>query len=198
MNNIHKSIIAFCVIIVFTLCGAFESIRASASTTSYSISITPVKQTKTSWCWAACSEMTASVISPSSYHQQNAVVKYIFGSYINKGATLSQTASGVRYACLFSKNFSISDALSFSTISANIQANHPVQAALYTYDSNGEISSGHMVEIYGVSTKTFNSVTTNYISYIDPWYGTKIKKTYSGFCSQDSNTIRYEKTIYVS
>lgn len=67
------------------------------------LSITPVIQAKTNWCWAASGEMMGKNICPTSTWTQYDLVHYIkstVGSepYPNEGGTLSDCVDAVSWA----------------------------------------------------------------------------------------------------
>ena len=196
MNRKRNRLISFMVsfIISFAFVGAIsnEVIRASADAT-YSVSVTPVIQSKTNWCWAACAEMAASVVSPSSYYYQYSIVKYIYGSPINATGSITQSASGSEYACNHIKSFTgVYSTLSFTDICLELYFGCPVQAAAGYYNG-GVRNGGHVVIIIEAIAISGGS---QFIKYIDPANGYIYTCTYSQFCDGSYNGRIYDQTAY--
>ena len=186
----------FCVIV--SLVSIF-TIPANALTQSESVSITSIQQARSNWCWAACAEMSAKNVYPATSRTQYSVVTYIKGkSTINKTGTLSEQATGSKYAAFDKKNYgSTSSRWTFSKIAQSLSKGYAVQAGGGHYSETGTRNGGHMVVIYGTVFVDNNSCTNYYISYADPWDKTTHSCTYDAFCDGTYNGRRFDCLVYV-
>lgn len=203
MKN-HKYIkfvsVLFCLILLFVVCC---STPASALSQYDSVSITTVEQAKSNWCWAACAEMLARNIKPSTTYTQYDIVKYIKGtsseSYPNVTANASELRTGARYASGCIKGISTDYSVrSFSQIWNSIGNGYAVVASSAYYNSSNIRTNGHAVVIYATQFIDGSSGSSYYIDYIDPADGSRNHCTYSSFCDGTFNDGKYEWTVYVN
>lgn len=162
-----------------------------------SVNVTPVVQGYSFWCWAACAEMTGSIISTNGHRIQSALVYYIHHSYGNYGATISETALAAKYSGYGKKNVTGESNIKYISFLWNkISDGYPVVAGCFSYNASGNITgSGHAVEIHKIRYVTNNSGNVYYITYIDPLYGEEEEVPYIDFIMRNNN--RYVQTAYV-
>lgn len=157
-----------------------------------------VKQAKSNWCWAACSEMVGKALYPSSDKDQYAIVKKI------KGATLNP------YPNVMGDYLDVINALSWVTnYNYSFNAEEPWtegRLAMYFDKGNGPIvamlgnvstlSDGHMVVISGYKA----TVDGLMVYVIDPWEGEKSLMYYSQIatCTEDDLYDELIGLIYAS
>ena len=71
-------------ILVFIVLFNMNGLRSNAAVNSYYyVSVTPVQQLQSNWCWAACAQMAGRSKYPSSTRTQIHVVNHIYGTYDN-------------------------------------------------------------------------------------------------------------------
>ena len=164
---------------------------------SYSISVTPVVQSNSNWCWAACAEMAGKVLYPSTGRTQSDAYCYIYHSLTgNASASIEDSANATEYVTHFNSTLTgVYYTLSFSTIKTHIQNGNPIQAAAGYYIGSTRCG-GHVVVIKGVYFASATS--TKYIQYVDPANGNTYSCTYTAFCNGSYNGRKYDQTVFVN
>lgn len=200
MKN-HKCIkiasVLFCLIFLISIC---FSVPVSALSQYDSVSITTVVQAKSNWCWAACAEMLGKNVYSSTQRDQYSIVNFVklALNYPNEAGTLSEIRRGVRYSSHYKASVNyVSSAWSYGNIAASIYNGYGVIAAAGYYTNNVR-QGGHAVVIYATQFVDGSSGSRFYISYIDPWDGTRNQCLYSSFCDGTYNGRIYDGTVYVS
>ena len=181
------------VILLFNL----SPLQTHATNIIYMVSVTPVQQAKSNWCWAACSEMAGKTMYSSSSRTQYSVVDHIYGYAPNLMGTLGDVVEGSKYVAYYTRSFASSfSAWMFSSLENHISQGKPVTVGLGYY-SNGQRIGGHMVVITGTAHVEDSTGSYWFIYYIDPDDGSGYSKSYSTFCN-DNGQIIYDATVYVS
>lgn len=168
------------------------SLPAYATNQTNSVSITPVIQAKTYWCWAACCQMVGKNANSSSTRTQNDVVKYIYGSEVDDVSDAETTASGATYAAKNARTYSYGNKRTFEQINASIVKGYALIAGL------ANSSTGHMVTIYGTQFIDNASGSSYYIDYVDPADGSRNHCTYSSFEDGSYNGLKYRESVFTS
>ena len=166
------------------------------------VNVTPVKQAKIYWCWAACAEMAGKTVYLSSNLTQWDVVKHIKGTtsepYPDVTGNIGESAMGSAYVAYYSRTFKgVYSKWNFSQIANSLYKKYPIQAAGGYYDSENERHGGHVVVIYMTEEIETATSSEQYIYYIDPADGKSYKCTYTQFCDGSFNGRRYDQTAYV-
>lgn len=110
--------------------------------------ISTVRQERSNWCWAACSEM----VGKWKYgnRSQTQIVTHIKGSAVNEPASSSETARAATYASNNNASFTSGGRLSLNTVTSMINnRNNPLIAGC----SGSGV--GHMLVVHGVSGNDF-------------------------------------------
>ncbi len=161
------------------------------------VSVTPVIQAKTYWCWAACAEMVGKYFKPDTSKTQWDVVRATKGTedepYPNVRGTGTECALGASYVSLLAKGFKVTSALGNSDLVSEMKNDYPVIAGIRDVSN----SNGHMVVITGTELRDINAQVSNYIYYIDPWDGTMHMCLYQAFCDGSYNGMKYTISIVV-
>lgn len=112
--------------------------------------MTNVKQEKSNWCWAACSQMVGTWKWGNK--TQSDIVRYTYGSSLpNYTASSSQTAFAATYASNNNATWTVGSTLFLSEVTTQINSrNNPVIAGCL-YNSG---SGGHMLVVRGVSNNS--------------------------------------------
>ena len=165
------------------------------------VSVTPVQQAKSNWCWAACAEMLGKTMYPSTTRTQWNVVRYVKGScsnpYPDVGGSRPDTAAGAAYVTYNNVSFSyVYYAWTFHELLQSIVAKKPVIASSGQY-VNGERISGHATLIYGCQFVDNGYESNYYIDYIDPATKEREHCRYVEFCNGVYNKKMYDATIDV-
>ena len=164
--------------------------------TCYTVSVTPVVQAKSKWCWAACSAMTGKTLYPSTSRTQYDAAYHVLNSYADSSALITGSADATEYVAYYSKNLTgVYNALGFYVIQSQIQSGYPVQAAAGYY-VNGQRQGGHVVVIKGTAYETATNSDLS-VEYIDPANGNTYCCLYSAFCNGSYNGRKYDQTAYV-
>lgn len=108
-----------------------------------------VRQEKSNWCWAACSQMVGTWKWGNK--TQTDIVRYMFGSSVpNTMASASQTATAATYASNNNATWSVkSDSLFLSEVRTQINSRSNPVIACCKYSS---ASGGHMLVVKGVNS----------------------------------------------
>ncbi|MBR5340111.1 MAG: C39 family peptidase [Lachnospiraceae bacterium] len=184
--------------LVLVLIINFSGLRLIAAQNSYSyVSVTPVQQLQTKWCWAACAEMAGKSKYPSSTRNQIHVVNHLYGTfenpYPNTGGYPDDMANGSTYVAYNTATFSYSySTRTFSQITSSIVQGNPVIIDLGHYNFLGMRNRGHAIIVYGVYTGL------NIVALVDPLDG----EVYTcGFSNLQNGTYMtdyvYDHTIYI-
>ncbi|MCD7757428.1 MAG: C39 family peptidase [Clostridiales bacterium] len=141
-----------------------------------------VKQSKSKWCWAACS---VSIL----YHYgedvtQSSFVKYVKGTTDNATASREEVKSGLSHWGLSSTI--TESALSFSTVKSEINNSRPI------YVSWQQSSTSHAVVLDGWD----NSTETEYVEFMNPSTGNLYSWTYKKFKGGSSYDHTWARSIY--
>ncbi len=71
-------------ILVFIVLFNMNGLRSNAAVNSYYyVSVTPVQQLQSNWCWAACAQMAGKAKYPSSTRTQIHVVNHLMKPHVN-------------------------------------------------------------------------------------------------------------------
>lgn len=190
----------FCSLILgFFSFGAFLSPETQALTAHKKIDIVTVKQVKTNWCWAACSEMFGRYVAGMpflgiGYRTKEDIVKYIYGEALDKTATPEQTSSAMQYAARNKVGVGYHlFASSWSKIRNEIDADRIMLLAAGYYIGSSR-NGGHMVVCTGYTLNT--STDKSYLYYVDPADGTEYFCEYQAFCDGSFNGRKYDQYYY--
>lgn len=95
-----RKILSIIIAVIIALnCFSVFAIATPRTTQYHGISgITRVKQAKSNWCWAACSEMVGKHYNSASGQNQYSIVYHFNNNYDNVTATGAQTAAAATYA----------------------------------------------------------------------------------------------------
>lgn len=171
------------------------STYASAGGFLYIANVTPVKQAKSNWCWAACAEMCGKSVDNSSTRTQYDVVEYIKCGQYNSTANLGEILIACEYVTSFSKDFR-NGTLSAAKLSNYILSRQGVIAILSK--NNGTI--GHDVVINQILTNVIvgeNSASSIYsIGFIDPWDGETHLSDFDAFCNGSYYSYKLQTMVY--
>lgn len=184
--------------VIVTLLPLNTTLKAKADVASYQLSIAPIRQAKSNWCWAASCDMAGGWAYPSSTRNQWSVVKHVKGSllnpYPNVPGSLGNSKKGFEYMTHNTISFHYtSSKYTLGSIRTHIiNRSHPLQAGAGYYDSNNVRTGGHMVVITGVNTAGYGEK----ICYLDPWDATEHWVNYSAFVNGSYNGRRYDQTVY--
>lgn len=148
---------------------------ANAYPSTYSLDVPNIKQEKDQWCWAGTSVSVLKYYGKSI--SQTSFVNKVKGATLNLPATMYEVKRGLN---AYGVNSSVSESpMSFSSLISNIYSNDNPVMALIQWTSGG----GHYVNIDG-----YDEGSTDYITYMDPWYGDNFVKSYKSFNSSSSQT----------
>lgn len=130
--------------------------------------IKDIKQERSNWCWAACSEIVGKSVDPSSSVSQSQIVMKTKGSIGNYTGSINDIIAGCEFAGNHKKSFKYGDAyynqlLDFSQVGIRIGNGIGVIAAATFYDGDGG--------------------TKYSIGYIDPLDGERYYCYFDDFCS---------------
>ena len=195
-----KSKVCFSLILVWVLIIQLCPLKTYATNIIYMISITPVQQAYSNWCWAACAQMAGKTMYSSSGRTQYSVVNYLYGDsmeqYPNVQGTLNDSTEGSKYVTYYNRGFaSTTSAWGFTSIENHMAQNKPIQAGIGGYFGTVRMT-GHMVIIYGTAHVEDSTGSYWFVAYIDPDDGQNHYTSFSTFC-QDGYYI-YDQTVYVS
>lgn len=188
----------FQVVVSFVLCYAVYlsgfNTYARASVINHVAPISPVKQAKSNWCWAASAEMFGESINYSSTVTQYDIVKHIKGSSeVNKTATILECLSACTYAKNCKTNITGSPVLlNFSEISRRVSFDQGIFTALSV---SGGI--GHAVVIGGTQFIDGNNGIDYNIDYLDPSDGLRHHCSYNDFCNGQLKEYKSYKPTYM-
>lgn len=188
-----RKILSIIIAVIIALnCFSVFAIATTRTTQYHGISgITRVKQAKSNWCWAACSEMVGKHYNSASGQNQYSIVYHFNNNYDNVTATGAQTAAAASYASGGTHTFTyMSSTLQFSRIVARMQSNQPVIAGLTNW-----AGYGHLVVIYGTQFVDNASGLKHYVDIIDPLTGGSRHLEFSSFCSGALYNLYYFETI---
>jgi len=200
-NPLAKRLIAlFCAFFIsFVSLAALVPDQTKALTGNKTLDVKQIKQEKSNWCWAACSEMAGRYICGYpflgiGYRSQSDIVKYVKGSTADLPGSLADSAKGSKYASKDKYTYYYeSKVWSWSDLRGEIDNNRTVQLGAGYYE-NQIRRGGHMVILTGW---TFNSSSNRYyIYYNDPWDGTQQFCEYSAFLDGSFNGRKYDQTVY--
>jgi len=161
----------------------------AAGTSSKTLTINPIKQEYSMWCWAAASQMIAIKIKGST-KTQCAIVKGVKGttSCADVGATDAQVRSALTFNGLsYTTNYS--GIPSASTIKGQIDANKPL---LYDYAyKSGSVKHAVVIKgyVYDSSSPTGSTIYWN-----DPGTGTTKSGSWSYLA--DNSSWKASFTVY--
>jgi ABC-type bacteriocin/lantibiotic exporter with double-glycine peptidase domain len=148
---------------------------AIAYPSSYSLDVPNIKQEKDQWCWAGTSVSVLKYYGKSI--SQTSFVNTVKGATLNQPATMYEVKRGLNY---YGLNSSVSESpMSFSTLISNIYNSEKPVMPLIQWTTGG----GHFVNIDG-----YDDGSTDYITYMDPWYGDHYVKTYNSFKNSSTQT----------
>ena len=118
--------------------------------TGYTLNTPQIGQEQSKWCWAACAQMAARTLVPSSTITQTDIVREIKGTVINKGGTSAECAQGANFAAYNKVYFIALDyPLSEKELLNYLRYDMPVIMCLTTYNSDGTVKSSHDVVAHG-------------------------------------------------
>lgn len=166
--------IVFCLLLLI-----IGSVCTPAMAARNLLSVPAYQQEQSNWCWAACSKSIIQYFKGASPTQSN-IVKFVFGSVVNQGATASQTQSALANWNVTSSK--LLSPLSYAAVQSQINNNHPIIAVLQI----GTTLSGHDNLIRGYDT-SYDGVL-----FIDPGDGDYHAQNYTDF----SNGIHYNGVKY--
>ena len=175
-------------------------ILASAAVANTVVSVTPVVQAKTNWCWAAGAEMAGKQAYSSATRTQYNIVNYLKGTtsnpHSNVSGSIADSANGSKYVTNNTKTFTATASKwTWAQIQTRLKANKAVQAGAGYY-SGSTRNGGHIVVIYGTQFIDNDSGTQYKINYVDPANGVRYTCLYSAFCDGTFNSRKYDQTIY--
>ena len=193
MPNQKKRLLSVLMILVLII--AVYPVKSSATQQVYTVSVTPVQQFQSNWCWAACAEMAGKSKYPSSSRGQLQVVNHLFGTYDNPypnvEGSLQNSATGSTYVTYNNYSYSYTySTWTFSQIATSIQQGNAVQTALGYYTSAGR-NGGHMILIYEIH------LSYNMVSFIDPGDGLSHTCGFSSLQNGSYNGGFYDQTVYL-
>ncbi len=174
----HKSLTALIIscALIFSTSTAFAA--------SKTLSISPIKQEKTNWCWSAASIMHAK-FTASQFHSksvsktQTEVVVHVKGANVNEGASYAELDHGHEFVegVAGDDDFYGGDWIySYEGISDTYIDNNKPLTGIMTNPGVGS----HAVVIIGYDDKDW-PWETNDIMFNDPWDGTKHMCSYDSF-----------------
>lgn len=177
-------------------------ITAAEPDNGFTLSIAPIKQAKSNWCWAACSEMMGKALTENANRDQWAIVKYISGNecdfYPNTSASPNETIAGCKYACYNTKNFSFEqNTFTWNQIKDYIDSGKPLIGITFVYNY-GTNKGGHSTLITGYHIEN-SAPAKKYIYYIDPATKARHHVPYYDYCNVNSDEeydLKYFYTIY--
>lgn len=145
--------------------------------------IKDIKQEKSNWCWAACSEIVGKSVYPSSSVSQSQIVNKLKGSIGNYLGSINDIMAGCEYAGNYKKRFTYGDScynelLDFSQVGTRIGNGIGVIAAVYVTNN-----LQHDVVIAATTFYDGDGGTTYSIGYIDPIDGKRYYCSFDDFCS---------------
>lgn len=139
-------------------------------------------QEKTSWCWAACAQMTGEFITGTRKTQSSIVAK-IKGTAVNEGATISETTEAANFACGNQNNWQYYAVSNFSFQEAvDILNKRKTFEVRYRWSN----TSGHILVCAGYDLEEqklqivdpWQDCNTTYYKYTDLCAGTQIQTGY--------------------
>ncbi|MGN4667820.1 papain-like cysteine protease family protein [Bacillus cereus group sp. MYBK234-1] len=148
------------------------------------LNVSDILQKRSNWCWAGAA------ISVLNYMGkvvgQDDFVQYVKGGLYNTPATSNEIQYGLSG---FGVNSYVYESYqSYEWFQTQINSNQPV-IVLIMWKSGGNI--GHFVVLDGYYKGTNG---TNYIMYMDPWYGDHYNYNFDLF--DNNSTFWWEETIY--
>ncbi len=140
------------------------------------VNISGVRQQRTNWCWAACSESILRFFGHSV--SQSNVVAYVKGNHLpNEGATDDEVQDGLAH---WSVSGTVkANSLSYNNIKSEINDNKPIYAG-WSWNSGG----GHGLVIDGYDGISSSS---GYVEYMDPADGAFHSLSYTSFVSNSQH-----------
>lgn len=172
------------------------STYASAGMYTFIADVTPIKQAKPNWCWAACAEMVGKSVNPNSKRTQYDVVQYLKGNQNDQTGKVSDIVLGCEYVSHNSKNFTFG-MLKPEGLVQRILPREGVVAVLTQRNGTG----GHAVVIRQINMNVIvwgdNTTTTNYsVGYVDPATGGTYVCTYESFCNDHFGDLKLTAMVY--
>lgn len=172
-----KNLMVF--ILIFTVLLCSTCIHCFANADIVGISIPKIKQNTDNLCGAACA------VSIISYYgtviSQSAFTKYVTDSTDEK-LTMNEIKTGLAN---WQVNSTLKEAkISFSTVYSNINSGKPIIAG------KRFLYQGHVVVLCGAT------ISSNYITYMDPATGTIKSASYSDFQAGTLDSLPWAATLY--
>ncbi|ADQ39935.1 hypothetical protein Calkr_0383 [Caldicellulosiruptor acetigenus I77R1B] len=150
----------------------YSNVFAENTVTYVALPVKEVKQAYSNWCWAAGSESILYYCSRYLGYGREAtqwdIVKYIYGSYVNQGATLSDIQRALSYYGVgSSRMYPVSgNTITYSQICQQIiNLRSPIGISVVTPSAHFAVLSG-VYQYFDV-----NGYLRNEVLIMDPWVG---------------------------
>lgn len=153
-------------------------------TVQNNLAVPDVLQKKSNWCWGGAATSVLNYIG--KVVGQEAFVQYVKGGLYNNPATSREIQYGLSGFGVNSYIYASSQ--SYGWLQTQINSTQPV-IVLVMWKSGGNI--GHFFVLDGYYKGTNG---TNYITYMDPWYGDHYNYNFDVF--DNNSTFWWEETIY--
>lgn len=190
MKIIPRIIAVLLSIAVYLSC---VSTYASATAVSTVVSVTPVKQAKSNWCWAACAEMCGKTIYNKSPRDQYGVVQYVKHTQDDVTGNGYDCLAGCEYVACNLKNFTYG-MLDLSQLGSKFSQNQAVIAVI----KQSGATKNHDVLLYGTQIVDGDGGTKLYIDYIDPIDCWRYHVLFDDFCNGTANSyFGYKVTVMI-
>lgn len=162
------------------------------TTQSYMVSVTPVKQAKSNWCWAACAEMAGKQFNPKSTKSQTDVVRKFYGNSLpNQLGSLGDVCCGATYVGSDGSEvdgiYVLYDPMSFQALCYSLQHN---EAVIGVFD-NSKTGVMHAMVLYGTQFIDDASGSQQKVNFINPSDGLRYTYKYSDLRSGAYNNLVY-------
>ncbi len=162
----------------------FISVNSLAASDVDAVSIISVVQSRSNWCWAACSRSILNYFGNGQ--TQNAIVIFVKGELINEAATSSEIQSGLSHWGVSSTVKS--SYISFTQVISEISTHSRPFMVCWRWN-NG--LGGHVVVVNG-----YDNGNTDYVQYMDPYTGQFYSMRYSACKGGSSSDRTWNETIY--
>ncbi|MDK8183472.1 C39 family peptidase [Paenibacillus sp. UMB4589-SE434] len=161
-------------------------INGNPSEPGSSAAVPDIQQLMSNWCWAGVSVAVLEHYGIDVTQQQ--FVSYVKGGSYNYPATSYEIKQGLQYYSVKSNLFNSIPSLQW--VKGQLDKGQPMITFIsWTNGSN----IGHFLVLDGYNSGVNG---TNYVSYMDPWYGDHYSHTFDAFKS--NNRFTWEGTISTS
>ncbi|HFJ9426503.1 papain-like cysteine protease family protein [Bacillus cereus] len=148
------------------------------------LSVPNILQERSNWCWAGTSVSVLNYFGKTP--SQDQYVRYVKGGSYNNPATSREIQYGL-------SGYGVSSAISsgaksYDWFKRQINSNQPM-IALIMWQNGANI--GHFLVLDGFYKGTNG---TDYITYMDPWYGDHYNHNFSTF--HNNNNFWWSETVY--